>query len=168
MTGSRQKTSQHEVLKMRQLIAYDWPGVVERIRRVGKGLSTDSKRTAQTLITQALNSAMTGYRDTVFAVEGLGKLSDPIRLAAFALFFLNEIEGKSQQLGITKQAKEEGNDTSGFRLQLYNLFFDNQIQEILREHGYEQKILVGGDNHIFHTDASGRHLHAVRVGASGN
>lgn len=169
----RHLLSTKEVKRLRCFIEMDWPKTniaIETLKLVLSEAHGDSKIDIDSIFNNALNTALSDYRDVVYQEKVVGKIEDPLRLAVFinsltedVILQLNSaLDSTSYEpLGITfnndathAQAKEN----------LYALFVQGTIRKTLRETGYERKVLVGGRNNLLLSATSDSYIYANRMG----
>lgn len=162
--------SQSEVKRLRYLVGQDWPKTSEAIELLRTQLGVlSSKLNVDLLLDAALKKALADYRESVHQVNVVGKLEDPFRLA---VFISSLIEGVLTQLqskhGLTccSSGFTESNDTTFIEAKksLYALFVEGAIRQTLRVSGYEQKILVDGNNNLLCAVARNSSVHANGLG----
>lgn len=176
--------SRSELKRLRILLEYDWPGIALALEDLKVELQNTGLQGSEQVMEKAIEHALTGYHNSIYVINVLGKLSDPIRLAAFVSYLIDALvelvpPDRLQENSITNACHQRiGQDLisvervpgatrtsdGASRKKLYELFIDGSIRETLRENGYEQKILVGGSDSLFLADARRGYLHAYRLG----
>lgn len=144
--------SKSEIKRLRLVIECDWPGLIEGMEELQRKLTDayDEKKAVE-IINRSVDWALGSYRDCMYAVTHLGKLSDPTRLAAFVAGFVKSVSQEFELLGWLDTPVDSSSDVN--RKKIYLHFFDGTIRETLRDNGYEQKILVGCADCILYSDA---------------
>lgn len=158
-----------EIKRLRNLIEQDWPSVEPAIQKLATELTADGIDNVGDVIQEAVNRGLAEYRRSIYIVNTLGKISDPVRLAAFVSGFLESIvkqqpgiKLKQCAAGCANQAKSSEHTS---RECLYMALVDDAIRKTLRVKGYEQKILVGGCDRLFHAAVGGSDFHPYGVGS---
>lgn len=169
----RHLLSAKEVKRLRCFIEMDWPKTniaIEALNLVLREARYDSKIDIDIIFSDALNGALSDYRDVVYQEKVVGKIDDPLRLAVFISSLTHEVilrlnnaldSTHYDPLGIIfnndathAQAKEN----------LYALFVQGTIRKKLRETGYERKVLVGGRNNLLLSATSDSYIYANWMG----
>lgn len=159
--------SRSELKRLRTLLEQDWPGIEAAIAELEKELVNDGVKDAKALVTTAVQHGLAGYRNSIYYVNFLGKMSDPVRLASFVSYLLDaliKLLVDAERGACVVHAATNNEDTPENRKSLYELFIDGAIRKTLRENGYEQKILVGGSDSLFHSDAGSGDIYAYGLG----
>lgn len=163
----KQAVSRSELKRLRYVLELDWPGIDDAIIDLENHLHTDKNvKNAKKLVAVSVDDALEGYRQTIYAVSYLGKLSDPIRLATFVYCLLNSLINrlKGSEWKKACAATESNSSDQDCRKRLYEKFISGTIRESLRESGHEQKILVGSGNNLLSTDTCYSHFYTNGLG----
>lgn len=162
--------SQSEVKRLRYLVGQDWPKTSETIELLRKQLGVlSSKLNVDLLLDAALKKALADYRESVHQVNVVGKLEDPFRLAVFISSLIEGVLTLLQSKhGITccSSGFTESHDITFMEAKksLYALFVEGAIRQTLRVSGYEQKILVDGNNSLLCAVARNSSFHTNGLG----
>jgi len=72
----KQAMSRSELKRLRYVLELDWPGIDDAIIELENHLQTDRCiKNAKKMVAVSVEDALEGYRQTIYAVSYLGKLS---------------------------------------------------------------------------------------------
>lgn len=163
----KQAMSRSELKRLRYVLELDWPGIDDAIIELENHLQTDRCiKNAKKMVAVSVEDALEGYRQTIYAVSYLGKLSDPIRLATFVHCLLSSLTNrlKGSEGTTAFDTCEFTSADQDSRKRLYEKFISGTIRQSLRESGHEQKILVGSRNSLLSTDTCYSHFYTNGLG----
>lgn len=162
--------SQSEIKRLRYLVGQDWPKTGDAIDLLRKRLDAlEGKVNVELLLESSLEKALSDYRESVHQVHVVGKLEDPFRLAVFINSLIVSVLVRLQRdYGITCEpsgfTKNASTSFAEAKKSLYALFIEGAIRKTLRVSGYEQKILVDGNNNLLRSITGGSYFHTDGLG----
>jgi hypothetical protein len=155
--------SRSELKRLRALLEQDWPGIDEAIVELESGLQENGVADAQSVVGRAVTHGLAGYHASIYLVNVLGKISDPIRLATFISYLIDALVLLKPCQSATNCDLADAEQTD-CRKNFYELFVEGSLRETLRDNGYEQQILVGGSDRLLRANVGSGDLHAYGMG----